>query len=122
VPIAEAVKDYAVRLILGTHAVRETGGGGALTRMGRKKGDDEAGLVQRFVLYGASPRGLQTLILAAKARALIDGRPNVSFADIRSMVTPGLRHRLILKLEADAEGVGSEHVLEEVMRQVPEVP
>jgi MoxR-like ATPase len=46
----------------------------------------------------------------------------VSFEDIRSMAMPGLRHRLILKLEADAEGVGSEDVLAEVVRQVPEVP
>jgi MoxR-like ATPase len=122
VPIAEAVKDYAVRLILATHPGRETGGARTPVRAGRKASDDDAGLVRRLVLYGASPRGLQTLILAAKARALIEGRPNVSFADIRSAVLPGLRHRLILKLEADAEGLGSEHVLEEAVRQVPEVP
>jgi MoxR-like ATPase len=122
VPIAEAVKDYAVRLILATHAGREAAHDGAATRTGRRTAGDDAGLVRRFVLYGASPRGLQTLILAAKARALVEGRPNVSFADIRAGVMPGLRHRLILKLEADAEGLGSEHVLEEVIRLVPEVP
>jgi MoxR-like ATPase len=109
VPIAEAVKDYAVRLVLATHA-------------GRDSGEDHVALVRRFVLYGSSPRGLQTLILAGKARALLSGRPNVSFDDIRSMTAPGLRHRLILKLEADAEGVSSEDVLAEVLRQVPEVP
>ena len=109
VPIAEAVKDYAVRLILGTHAAQEVS-------------RDEVALVRRLVLYGSSPRGLQTLILAGKARALLAGRPNVSFEDIRSMVMPGLRHRLILRLEADAEGIGSEQVLAEVVRQVPEVP
>jgi MoxR-like ATPase len=131
VPIAEAVKDYAVRLILATHPGRESGadvapagsrrprGAGA---MGQESGGDGLALVRRFVLYGSSPRGLQTLILAAKARALLSGRPNVSFEDIRSMTMPGLRHRLILKLEADAEGVGSEQVLAEVVRQVPEVP
>jgi MoxR-like ATPase len=129
VPIAEAVKDYAVRLILATHPGRERGGDGvALGRSRRSRGSgDEATsdgieLVHRFVLYGSSPRGLQTLILAAKARALLSGRPNVSFEDIRSMTMPGLRHRLILRLEADAEGVGSEDVLAEVVRQVPEVP
>jgi MoxR-like ATPase len=52
---------------------------------------------------------------------LLAGRPNVSFEDIRSMTVPGLRHRLILKLEADAEGVSSEQVLAEVVKQVPEV-
>jgi MoxR-like ATPase len=129
VPIAEAVKDYAVRLILSTHPGRERGGDGvALGRSSRSRGagdkaaSDGIELVRRFVLYGSSPRGLQTLILAAKARALLSGRPNVSFEDIRSMAMPGLRHRLILKLEADAEGVGSEDVLAEVVRQVPEVP
>jgi MoxR-like ATPase len=109
VPLAEAVKDYAVRLVLATHAGRESGG-------------DAVPLVRQFVLYGSSPRGVQTLILAAKARALLAGRPNVSFEDIRSMIAPGLRHRLILKLEADAEGVGSEQILAEVLKQVPEVP
>ena len=109
VPIAEVVKDYAVRLILATQPGRETGA-------------DALARVRRFVLYGSSPRGLQTLILAAKARALLFGRPNVSFDDIRSMILPGLRHRLILKLEADAEGVSSEEILADVVRQVPEVP
>jgi len=109
VPLAEAVKDYAVRLVLATHAEPETGGNGV-------------DLARRFVLYGSSPRGLQSLILAAKARALFAGRPNVSFEDIRSMITPGLRHRLILNLEADAEGISAGQILAEVVRQVPEVP
>jgi MoxR-like ATPase len=108
VPLAEAVKDYAVRLILATHGGQESG--------------SNVDLVRRFVLYGSSPRGLQTLILAGKARALLSGRPNVSFEDIRSMAMPGLRHRLILKLEADAEGISAERVLAEAVRQVPEVP
>jgi MoxR-like ATPase len=105
VPLAETVKDYAVRLILATHPQR--GGGVDLTH--------------RFVLYGSSPRGLQSMILAAKARALLSGRPNVSFDDIRSALLPSLRHRLILNLEGDAEGVNTEKVLAEVIRQVPEV-
>jgi MoxR-like ATPase len=109
VPLAQAVKDYAVRLVLNTH--REPGtenGAAALTR--------------RFVLYGSSPRGLQSLILSAKARALLSGRPNVAFDDIRVMLAPSLRHRLILNLEADAEGIGAEKILTEVLAQVPEVP
>jgi MoxR-like ATPase len=121
-----------VRLILATQARRETGGDGldtarsgtsrATSAGGKESGGEGIELVRRFVLYGSSPRGLQTLILAAKARALLAGRPNVSFDDIRSMIMPGLRHRLILKLEADAEGISSEQVLAEVVRQVPEVP
>jgi MoxR-like ATPase len=108
VPLAEVVKDYAVRIVMGTHA-NQAQGNGVLS-------------AQKFVLYGSSPRGLQSLILAAKARALLQGRPNVSFADIRAMVAPSLRHRLILNLEADAEGVGAEKILAEVLEQVAEVP
>jgi len=108
VPLAEAVKDYAVRLVMSTHPNSET------------KIDGES-LAHRFVLYGSSPRGLQSLVLAAKARALMAGRPNVSFEDIRSMLLPSLRHRLILNLEADAGGIGSEKILNELVAQVPEV-
>ena len=109
VPLADTVKDYAVRLVLGTHPQKEPGNG-------------VAGSARKFVLYGSSPRGLQSLILAAKARALLSGRPNVSFEDIRVMLVPSLRHRLILNLEADAEGISAEKILQEVVAQVPEVP
>jgi MoxR-like ATPase len=108
VPLAEVVKDYAVRLVLGTHPNQEASAGGD-------------SLARRFVLYGSSPRGLQSLILAAKARALLAGRPNVSFEDIRAMLLPSLRHRLILNLEADAEGIGAERILNELIAQVAEV-
>jgi MoxR-like ATPase len=108
VPMAEVVKDYAVRIVMGTHA-EEAKGNGAIS-------------AQKFVLYGSSPRGLQSLILAGKARALLQGRPNVAFEDIRVMVAPSLRHRLILNLEADAEGIGAEKILAEVLERVAEVP
>jgi MoxR-like ATPase len=108
VPLADVVKDYAVRLILATHPQNEAS-------------DGTVALARRFVLYGSSPRGLQSLILAAKARALLAGRPNVSFEDIRAMLPPSLRHRLILNLEADAEGVSAEKILAEVVAQVAEV-
>ena len=107
VPLAEVVKDYAVRIVLSTHPQKQPGNGTAMA--------------QKFVLYGSSPRGLQSLILAAKARALFAGRPNVSFEDIRAMLLPSLRHRLILNLEADAEGVGAERILQEILAQVPEI-
>ena len=108
VPLADVVKDYAVRLVLSTHPQL-------------KQANGSGGLAQRFVMYGSSPRGLQSLILAAKGRALLAGRPNVSFDDIRSLLLPSLRHRLILNLEADAEGVNAEKILSEVAEQVPEV-
>jgi MoxR-like ATPase len=108
VPLAEVVKDYAVRIVLSTHPQKQQGNGAAMA--------------QKFVLYGSSPRGLQSLILAAKARALFAGRPNVSFDDIRAMLLPSLRHRLILNLEADAEGIGAERILQEIVVQIPEIP
>jgi MoxR-like ATPase len=108
VPLAEVVKDYAVRLVLSTHPRQEGKGGGG-------------SLAQRYVQYGSSPRGLQSLILAAKARTMLAGRPNVSFDDIRAMLLPSLRHRLILNLEADAEGISAEKILSEIVAQVAEV-
>jgi MoxR-like ATPase len=108
VPLSDVVKDYAVRLVLGTHPDREHGKGAAT-------------LAHKYVLYGSSPRGLQSLILAGKARALLAGRPNVSFEDIRVMLPPSLRHRLILNLEADAAGISSEKILAEMVERVPEI-
>jgi len=108
VPLAEVVKDYAVRIVLDTHPHKQQGNGAAMAK--------------KFVLYGSSPRGLQSLILAAKARALFAGRPNVSFEDIRAMLLPSLRHRLILNLEADAEGIGAEKILQEIVAQTREIP
>jgi MoxR-like ATPase len=107
VPLADVVKDYAVRLVLATRPEREKANGGTL--------------VNKFVLYGSSPRGLQSLILAAKSRALLAGRPNVSFEDIRAMTLPSMRHRLILNLEADAEGVTADRILTELVSELPEV-
>jgi MoxR-like ATPase len=107
VPLADVVKDYAVRLVLATRPEREKADGGTL--------------VNKFVLYGSSPRGLQSLILAAKSRALLAGRPNVSFEDIRAMTLPSMRHRLILNLEADAEGVTADRILTELVGELPEV-
>ena len=107
VPLADVVKDYAVRLILSSHAQPEKTSGESLA--------------QRYVMYGSSPRGLQSVILAAKARALFAGRPNVSFDDIRVMLLPSLRHRLILNLEADADGVSADTILNDMMTRVAEV-
>jgi MoxR-like ATPase len=105
VPIAEAVKDYTARLILATHPQRNGG----------------VPIAEKYVLYGASPRGLQSHILAAKARALLAARPNVSFEDIRAVAPQSLRHRIILNLEGEAEGVTAERVVAEVVERVPEI-
>lgn len=105
VPIAEPVRDYAVRLVMATHPDSEL----------------STPLARQYMLYGASPRGLQTLILSAKARALLSGRPNVSFDDVRRDVLPGLRHRMLLNLAADAEGITPERILAEALERVREI-
>ncbi len=106
VPIASHVRDYAVRIVLATHPRTETA----------------LGVTNQFLRFGSSPRGAQTLILAAKVRALAQGRFNVSFEDIQWAAAPALRHRLILNFEAEAEGITTDHVVERVLAEVPTDP
>jgi MoxR-like ATPase len=103
VPIAEPLTRYAASLILASHP--ETPGATARVR--------------RYVSYGASPRGLQTLVRAARVRAAIDGRTAVSADDIRRFVAPALRHRIILNFEGEAEAVNVDELLAELVESVP---
>src|SRR5947209_2122233 len=103
VPIASHVKDYAVRLVMASHPRTETA----------------AAVSSQYLRFGSSPRGGQTLILAGKVRALIDGRFNVSFEDIEAVALPTLRHRLIPNFEAEAEGITTDHIIAQVLRDVP---
>jgi len=103
VPVASHVKDYAVRLVLATHP----------------KTDTAVSITNQFLRFGSSPRGGQTLILGAKVRALMQGRLNVSFDDIQAMAPAALRHRLILNFEADAEGITTDHIITQVLKEVP---
>jgi len=102
--LAGHVQDYIVRLVLATHP------GGALA----------AQITNQYVRWGSSPRGAQTLALAAKVRALLDGRYNVSYEDIRRVYVPSLRHRVLLNFEAQAEGIESDSVLLDILEKVPE--
>src|ERR1051326_7212859 len=103
VPVASHVKDYAVRLVLATHPRTETA----------------APIATQYLRFGSSPRGGQTLLLAGKVRALIQGRFNVSFDDIEAVAPAALRHRLILNFEAEAEGITTDHIIAQVLRDVP---
>jgi MoxR-like ATPase len=98
-PIARPVLTYAVRLVTRTHP----------------NNPDSPENTRRYVRYGSSPRGLQALVLGAKIRALLEGRFNVAFEDIRAVALPALRHRLILSFEADAEGVTTDRVIADVL-------
>jgi MoxR-like ATPase len=104
VPVARHVQDYAVRLILATHP-------------------DQPGAsvdVKRFVRTGASPRGAQALVLAAKIGALFAGRYSAAIDDIKRAALPALRHRLLLNFEGEAEGVTTDRVIETLLKQLPE--
>ncbi|MGC8971127.1 MAG: AAA family ATPase [bacterium] len=105
VPVSTPVKDYAVRLVLATHPELES----------------SPSMVKRYVRYGASPRGVQSLILGAKVKALIEGRYNVSFSDIRYVAKPSLRHRIILNFEGEAEGLDTDTVIDNILEEVPEL-
>ncbi|MBW3637915.1 MAG: MoxR family ATPase [Armatimonadetes bacterium] len=101
VPVAPHVQEHAVHLVLGTHP------------------DSEYATenVKRFVRYGASPRGAQALILAAKVRALLEGRFHASFEDIDFVARPALRHRIILSFEGQAEGADTDELIEELLER-----
>ena len=98
VPIAEHVLLYGARLIGATHPDRT-----------------ELDGVRRYVRWGASPRGLQTLVLAAKVRALLEGRYNVAFDDLSAVAQPALRHRIFLQFEAEADGMTADKLITDVL-------
>jgi MoxR-like ATPase len=103
VEIATHVKEYAARLVLATHPA---------------EGSAHA---KKYLRYGASPRGAQALVRAGKILALLKGRYNVSFGDLREAAFPALRHRMILNFEAEAEGVKPDAILEKILAELPEV-
>jgi len=102
--LAKHLQDYIVRLVLATHP------NGAMA----------APATNQYLRWGSSPRGAQTLALTAKVRALLDGRYNVSFDDVRRVFLPTMRHRVILNFEAQAEGMDPDNVLLEILKAVPE--
>ncbi|NJM09113.1 MoxR family ATPase [Candidatus Gracilibacteria bacterium] len=104
VPIASHVLSYAARLVTAT----------------QPDGKDSPAITKQYVRYGASPRGMQALILAAKIIALLDGRFNVAFADLKSAALPALRHRVVLNFEAQAEGMSGDEVVRGIMETVKE--
>jgi MoxR-like ATPase len=79
-------------------------------------------LVRRAVRYGASVRGAQALVLAAKAVALFDGRAHVALADVKRVGLATLRHRIIRSFEGEADGIGADDVVRAVLEAVPERP
>jgi MoxR-like ATPase len=104
VPIASSVTDYVVRMTLATHP----------------ENADAPEVVRRYVRYGVSPRGAQAIVLGSKIRALIEGRLNVAYDDVRAVAAPALRHRLILNFDAESSGVTADDVLGQLIAGLPD--
>ncbi len=100
VPIADSVRDYLLRIILATHP--EQSGASAAVR--------------QFVRYGASIRAAQTVLAAARIKALLSGRYHVAHEDIDAMVVPAMRHRIILNFEGQAADISIEEILQELVK------
>jgi len=103
VVIAPHVQDYAIRCTLATHP----------------QGQFALPMVNQFIRVGASPRAAQAIALAAKVRALLDGRFHVAFQDVKDVIIPAMRHRVILNFEGEAEGITTDMVLEKIASDVP---
>ncbi|MBL9118683.1 MAG: AAA family ATPase [Phycisphaerae bacterium] len=99
VNIPDHVQDYAVRLVLATHP----------------QGKFATPEVNRYFRFGASPRAAQTLVLGAKVRAMLAGRDTVQPEDIKGIALPALRHRCLLNFEAEAEGVATDTVIQNIV-------
>ncbi|NLM34957.1 MAG: MoxR family ATPase [Clostridiales bacterium] len=99
VPISAAVEEYALKVILSTHADFE----------------EAPEISKKYIRYGASPRAAQAIISAAKVRAVMEGRCNVAFDDIKYVALPTLRHRFFLNFDAVSDGVTTEMIIKEIL-------
>ena len=102
IKIAEDVKHYVLRIVLATHP----------------DSPEAVDSVKQYVSYGASPRAAQSMILAAKVKALAAGRYNVSFTDLQDIAVPSLRHRILINFEGDVAKISSEDIIEDVLSKI----
>jgi MoxR-like ATPase len=104
VPVADPVLDYAARLVMATHPDQPTSPASA----------------RKFVRYGASPRAIQALVLAGKVNAILSSRYNVSNDDLRRVLLPALRHRIVLSVEAQLQNIDADSILLQILGEVRE--
>ena len=102
-PIPSHVSEYVARIIVATHPDRP----------------EATQMLRDYARYGASPRGAQALIIGAKINALLEGRYNVSFDDVGAVAPSALRHRILLNFEGQAEGLGADDLIADVLKSVP---
>ena len=103
VVMAPHVQDYAIRIVMATHP----------------EGRFAIEATNKYVRWGASPRGAQAVTLGAKLQALLDGRFNASFSDVQRVYLPAMRHRVLLNFEGEAEGISTDDVLNEIVSKTP---
>lgn len=101
-PMAEGVKEYALKLVLATHPELE----------------DSPEITKKYVAIGSSPRGAQGLFNASRVRALMEGRYNVSFDDIKNVAYPILRHRILLNFEGVSEGITPDYIIDKIIEEI----
>ena len=111
--IQEVVRDVLVADPVASYAVR-------LARATRPGDPSASADTRRFLTWGAGPRACQSLLLGAKARALLDGRPSVAFDDIRAVAKPVLRHRVVASFTAESEGVSTDQVIDRILAGLSE--
>ncbi|HEX9061113.1 MAG TPA: MoxR family ATPase [Clostridia bacterium] len=102
IPVAKPVLDFALKLVLATHP----------------ESDGSAECAKKYIRFGSSPRGAQGLINAAKIRAVLEGRFNVSFEDIKYTAYPALRHRIFLNFEGMSEGIATDSLIGEIITEL----
>lgn len=101
-PMAEGVKEYALKLVLATHPELA----------------DSPEITKKYVAIGSSPRGAQGIFNASRVRALMEGRYNVSFDDIKNVAYPILRHRILLNFEGVSEGITPDYIIDKIIEEI----
>lgn len=102
IPVAEPVLDFTLKLVLATHPETK----------------EAAAVAKKYIRFGASPRGAQAIISAAKVRAVLEGRYNAAFEDIYDTAYPALRHRLFMNFEGSSEGLTTDDLISEIIREI----
>jgi MoxR-like ATPase len=103
VPIADSVSRYVIQFVRAT----------------RPSNPNAPDFIKKYVSYGVSPRAGQYLVLGGKARALLEGRYNVSCEDVQKLATPILRHRILLNFHAESDGITSDEIVRRLIETVP---
>jgi MoxR-like ATPase len=104
VPVADHVVRYAMKLVRAT----------------RPNADDMPPFIRDYVSWGAGPRASQYLVLGAKARAVLNGRYHADIDDVRAVAMPVLRHRLVTNFNAEAEGIKSDFLIQQLIERIPD--